>query len=174
MELFSKLGIDWRLIIIQIINFLILLFILKRYLYGPLLTILEKRKARIAESLETAEKMKKEFESFEAEKEKNMKKARGEAKEILATAAEHASALEARAAKETEAKSGQLLTQAKKEIAEEKGKIIGEAKGAIAELVTDATAKLLREKTKGKGGERFIARAAASSRPIATKKKKRT
>ncbi|MBI3685123.1 hypothetical protein HY250_01845 [Candidatus Azambacteria bacterium] len=42
MELFQKFGIDWRLLVMQIINFAILLFILKRYLYKPVMDMLER------------------------------------------------------------------------------------------------------------------------------------
>ena len=46
-ELFSKLGIDWKLLIAQIINFLVLLFVLYKFAYRPILSMLEKRTKKI-------------------------------------------------------------------------------------------------------------------------------
>ena len=51
MEIFSKLGIDWRLLLAQVVNFLILLFVLRRFAYTPMLRFLEKRKNRIEKGL---------------------------------------------------------------------------------------------------------------------------
>ena len=48
--------IDWFTIIAQVINFLILIFLLKRFLYGPLIAAMKKREKRISDELRTAEK----------------------------------------------------------------------------------------------------------------------
>ena len=50
MELLHKLGIDWRLLIAQLINFSVLLFVLYKFLYHPILNILEKRRKQIEEN----------------------------------------------------------------------------------------------------------------------------
>jgi len=57
MELFAKLGIDWRLLIAQLVNFVILFTALTFLLYKPLIAALDKRRAKIAESLANAEKI---------------------------------------------------------------------------------------------------------------------
>ena len=48
--------IDWFTVIAQVINFLILIFLLKRFLYGPLIAALNKREKRISDQLRTAKK----------------------------------------------------------------------------------------------------------------------
>jgi F-type H+-transporting ATPase subunit b len=52
--LFSQLGIDWRLLISQAVNFLILLTVLRLFVYGPLMKVLEERRNRIALGIEKA------------------------------------------------------------------------------------------------------------------------
>jgi len=74
-ELFSKLGIEWHLILAQIINFAILLFILGRFAYRPLMKILKERQERIKLDEEK---------SVELSKEIAVARQRGE--EILAAA----------------------------------------------------------------------------------------
>jgi F-type H+-transporting ATPase subunit b len=49
------LGINWKILVGQIINFVILLFILKRFVYKPFLAILKKRKDQIAEGIKKSE-----------------------------------------------------------------------------------------------------------------------
>lgn len=156
MELFSKLGIDWRLLIIQIVNFGVLLFILKRYLYKPIITMLEKRRERVQESVDLNEKIKKEIHEFEQEKTKQIEEAKNEAKNMLALASQRAQELEAKANEEAKAKAEATLEQARKVIGEEKGKIIEEARKEIAQLVVDATGKMLEKSAEGKEGKEFI------------------
>ena len=50
------MQIDWITVAAQIINFLILVWLLKRYLYGPIIKAMDEREARIAERMEAAEK----------------------------------------------------------------------------------------------------------------------
>lgn len=64
----EALGINFRLIIAQIFNFLVLLFVLKKFLYKPLLKIFEERKTKIEEGLINSEKIKKELEEIQKKK----------------------------------------------------------------------------------------------------------
>ena len=53
-ELIEKLGLDWRVLLSQGVNFLILLLVLKIFLYEPVLKVLRERKQKITEGLEKA------------------------------------------------------------------------------------------------------------------------
>jgi len=50
MDIFEQFGIDWRLLIVQIFNFVILLFILHKLLFKPVLSAIEKRRKSVEES----------------------------------------------------------------------------------------------------------------------------
>lgn len=54
MELFEKLGLDWKLLLSQAVNFLILLVLLRQFAYKPLLKVLKERRAKIEEGLAKA------------------------------------------------------------------------------------------------------------------------
>lgn len=54
-QLFSQLGIDWHLLLSQAVNFLLLLVVLRMFVYGPLLKLLRKRKEKIEEGLVKAD-----------------------------------------------------------------------------------------------------------------------
>src|SRR4030043_2475120 len=55
MEIFKSFGIQPALLIAQIVNFLIILILLKKFFYKPITKILEERKKRIEESLKNAD-----------------------------------------------------------------------------------------------------------------------
>lgn len=59
MEILEQFGIKPVLLAAQVVNFLILLYILKRFLYGPILKVLQERRDKIAQSLKTAEEIEK-------------------------------------------------------------------------------------------------------------------
>ncbi len=156
MELFDKLGIDWRLLLIQIVNFGILLFVLKRYLYKPVMDMLERRREQVKKELETPESIKEEYAAFEKQKGEEFAKAKAEARAVVDSALERASQVEAKAAEDAKAKSADILLRAKKVINEEKEKIVDEAKREVAGVVVLATEKLLGKKLEGKEAEEFI------------------
>jgi len=54
-QLFDQLGIDWRLLLSQAVNFFLLLVVLRLFVYKPLLKLLHDRRARIEEGLTKAD-----------------------------------------------------------------------------------------------------------------------
>lgn len=79
----EQLGIEPNLLLAQIVNFLIIFFVLSKLLYKPILGMLEKRKKEIAAGLELTEKMRAEEEKMNARKEKMLDEARKEARDIV-------------------------------------------------------------------------------------------
>ena len=57
----SELGIDWKMLIAQLISFSIVFFVLWRYAYKPIFVMLQVRREKIAEGLANAEKIKAEL-----------------------------------------------------------------------------------------------------------------
>lgn len=86
----QELGIDPKLLIAQLINFVVLLFLLKKFLYTPILNMLDKRRKEIDEGLKLAEKMRSEEEKLEEKHKKVIDTARKEAKEIVEEAKKQA------------------------------------------------------------------------------------
>ena len=58
-SLLGPLGIDWRLFVLQTVAFAVLLLVLKKWVYPPILAMLDKRDESIKEGLEAAEQAKK-------------------------------------------------------------------------------------------------------------------
>lgn len=79
----EKLGIEPSLLLAQIINFAIIVVVLTKLLYTPILDMLAKRKKEIEEGLKITERMKTEEENLGARKEKLLFEARKEARIII-------------------------------------------------------------------------------------------
>lgn len=86
MEILEKLGINGKILLAQIVNFFLLLYILKRYLYKPVLEILQKREEKIKESLKNAEKVENKLLETEEKVKEQLAKASLEADKILESA----------------------------------------------------------------------------------------
>ena len=129
----DKLGVSWPWLIAQIINFVILLFILQRFLYKPLFGMMEKRKTEIKNALANAEKVKQDAVAKQAEYEKQLdaqRRAGQEAivramaqsekvrAEIVSKANEEAAQIKAKALADTEYERKQAMAQLQREVAE--------------------------------------------------------
>lgn len=79
----EQLGIEPNLLLAQIVNFLIIFFVLSKLLYKPILGMLEKRRKEIAAGLELTQKMREEEEKMNVRKEKLFEEARKEARNIV-------------------------------------------------------------------------------------------
>ncbi len=95
MEALHTFGFNVQLFLAQVVNFLILAYIFKRFLYKPLLSVIKKRKDEIELGLKNAEDAKVALEKAESEQEKIISKANIEAKKIITETKESAEALRA-------------------------------------------------------------------------------
>ncbi|MBM3261043.1 ATP synthase F0 subunit B [Candidatus Kaiserbacteria bacterium] len=100
-QLFSAFGIDWRLLIIQGINFGILVGALTYFLYQPMMKLIDERRAKIAEGVRKAE-----------EADRNLLAAQEEGEQIIGAAARDAEALAAAARARADEKGNEIMKAA--------------------------------------------------------------
>ncbi|MCD6149493.1 F0F1 ATP synthase subunit B [bacterium] len=146
MELLSNLGINGKLLLAQIVNFFILLYILKRFAYKPILKVLDDRKEKIEKGLQDAEKAKNKLGEMEEKEKKILLTARKEAQKIVDSAEEIAKKNKEEIIIESKSQAEKILSDTEKKIEEEKNKMLGEVKSEMAELVSLATEKVIGEK----------------------------
>lgn len=143
MEILHNIGVDGRILLAQIVNFLVLLFVLQRFVYKPLLAFLEKRTARIEQGLKDADSAREQLSRAEAKQLELLSEARLEAKRIVEKAellAEHTRE-EILSASRHDAEA--ILASARQAIHEEKRQVLTEARRELADLVVSATEKVL-------------------------------
>jgi F-type H+-transporting ATPase subunit b len=143
MELLSKLGIDWRLLIAQLVNFLILVLILYKFLYKPVLNALETRKEKIEKGLRDAEILGTELERGRELQAQELQKAKQEGRQIIEEAEKRAEASAAETRAKTKSEVEKLITVAKNQIIEEKEKMMDEVKKQATALVIAAAEKVV-------------------------------
>lgn len=146
MEALANLGIDWKLLLAQVVNFAILLWILKRYAYKPMLQMLDERTSKIERGLLDAEAAQVKLREMEEKEKAVLSEARAEAKKILAETDEAAKKRDAMKTAETEEQVKKLLLDAEVKITEDRAKMLAQAKAELAETVVMAVEKVLKER----------------------------
>ncbi|MFM2414401.1 MAG: F0F1-type synthase subunit b, F-type H+-transporting ATPase subunit b [Candidatus Parcubacteria bacterium] len=146
-ELINTFGLDWRLLLIQIVNFGILLFVLKRYLYGPVMNMLDERKRFIEQGIKDAEDAAQKNKMAEAEGRSLVAEATREGDSIIAKAQVRAEEKGATILTAAEEKAALLARDADMRAAEMKDKAMRESREEIAKAALLVAEKILRGET---------------------------
>jgi F-type H+-transporting ATPase subunit b len=156
MEFFTQFGVDWFKLIAQIINFLVVLYLVNRFGFKPLLRLMDERAARIKKGLEDAEAAERDRELARAERAAALDEARKEAQAMVARATKMAedSRIEILAAARADAE--QVTERARQEINAEKERAIAELRGQVADLALEAAGKLIRQQMDAKTQRRLV------------------
>ncbi|MCL4200616.1 F0F1 ATP synthase subunit B, partial [Patescibacteria group bacterium] len=109
----EKLGIEPSLLLAQVVNFLVIMVVLQKLLYKPILTMLEKRKKEIAEGLHLTQKMREEEERLKEKQEKALAKAREDALQIIEDAKKQAKETEKELVAEAHTQAAAIIARAK-------------------------------------------------------------
>jgi F-type H+-transporting ATPase subunit b len=145
MELLSKLGIDWRLFLAQIVNFLILLFILYKFLYKPVLGLLQRRTAQIEKSLADAKKIEENLKKAEEERLVQLVEARREAQQIIEEAKKEGEKIRNQAKELAQEEAQKIIENGRIQIERQKESLLREIKQEIGNLVVYSTRQILEE-----------------------------
>ena len=145
-DLLTAFGIDWKLLVIQTINFGLLLAILYRYLYRPVIKLLNERQAMVVKGVTDAAAAGEALASAAAEKEAIVSKAVLEANTIVNDGRKRGAAEEQKIIHSAQEKGSELVIAAERKAEEEKKRIMREAEKEIAQLVVLGMEKTLRTK----------------------------
>lgn len=145
MELLTNLGIDWRLFIAQAINFVILLVLLQRFLYKPLIAMLDKREARLKQGLLLSDQMEARAAKMEEERLHVIRDARSEAERIISAAVADAETARAEVLETSRLESKRIVEEGKAILLERERLMLDSARKEVATLVVDSTRKVLGE-----------------------------
>src|SRR3989338_4175917 len=146
-ELFATFGVNWKLLLIQALNFGALLAILTYFLYKPILRIIDERREKIAEGVRTAEAASRRLEEAKTEGEQLVGGAAREAERIIATARTRADERASEIVKGAETRAASTLSDAAERAEEAKRQALKESEREIARAAMLAAEKILREKS---------------------------
>lgn len=143
-DLFSSIGVDWTLLILQTIAFLILFWFLSKFVYPSLVAMLDKREKLIEESVRAAHDAEKNASEAEAKTAKLMKDARKQADEMLASAKSEAGQIVDLAEKKSRERAEQIVADAEAEIGRDIDTARKSLRAETISLVAEATEKVVR------------------------------
>ena len=141
----SLLDVNPGLIIWTIVTFLILLFILKKVAWKPILSALDQREKDIKDSLEKAEKAKEDAQRILDENQANLAKAEEESKKIIEQSRSYAENLKEQMLKESKEQSKKIIEDAAVEIDRKKDSAFEELKDQVAKIAVTAAEKIMKQ-----------------------------
>ncbi len=133
-----------------LITFSILLFILRKFAWKPILGAVEEREDGIKNALASAEKARKEMENLHADNERILKEARTERETMLKEARDIKAKMIADAKDEAQAQASKMIEQAQAAIESEKKSAMAELKNHVAGLSLDIAEKVVRQELSNK------------------------
>jgi len=141
----------WSLVI-----FLLVLLILKKYAWKPLLDFLDQREKEISDSLAMAESAKADLEKVKEESEKILNEAKNQGKSIVSDSKQKAEDSANKILNDAQAKSDEFVLDAKKKIDVEKKKAIKEIKEEVVGLSLDLASQVLQRNVKDEDNSKFV------------------
>ena len=141
----EKLGLNLGYLLVQIFNFLILLVVLKEWVYKPILRLLEKRRQTIAQSLEDARIAAEARANAEKEAAKIIAEAQTKASQVVREATDRAESASKEVRAAAEAESAKARQVALAEVDVERGRMFSDLRSQVAALAIAAAQSLIGE-----------------------------
>jgi len=135
---------DIGLLFWMIVSFSIVLFLLKKYAWKPIMKALSEREQNIEEALNTARKAKEEMAALKSDNERLLNEARGERDKMLKEARDTKDSIIAEAKGKAQVEANKIMSSARDAINNEKMAAIAELKNQVAKMSIEIAEKILR------------------------------
>ena len=155
-EFFSAFEVNWVSLGFQVFNFLLLLYLLNRLMFKPLLARMDERSQKIEKGLEDAEVAARDRELARAEREAAVSEARREAAEMLARANKIAEDTRNEILTDARTEAEKVTSRAREEITAEKERAMAELRSQVADLALAAAGRLMRQEMDGASQRRLV------------------
>ena len=124
-------------------SFLLLIFLVKKYAWGNITSVLDERAEKISSDIDGAEEARKKAEELASKREAELAGSRKEAKTIIENAKETAEKSKADILAEAKLEAGRLKDKANQEIAQNKAEALQSVKGEVADLTISLAGKII-------------------------------
>jgi F-type H+-transporting ATPase subunit b len=143
-------------LIAQLINFGILLVVLRLFLYKPVLRVLDERKRRIEEGLNRVEQAAVQASASQDEARRVIEEARGQGRELVASAQEAAARLRAELEERARADAARLVARAREEVQSERDQAIQQLRREFTDLTIRAAERVIGQSLDRAAHQRLI------------------
>lgn len=171
MEILERFGIEGKLLLVQFINFAILLAVIWKFILPRLTKLMREREQKVADSLKQAERSRKQVEELEAQQAKDREAARAEAERIVAEAKEAAHESKEQVIAEARKEAAALRERTEEALAQERESLRTELRAELAGLTVETTRKILTDVVKPADRKRLVQ---AAEKHLAKEAKPRT
>ena len=154
----EQLGIQPVQLLAQILNFALLVFLLNKVLYKPIVKALEERKKKIAEGLVYSDKMKAELEKSDKKGQEVISNARDEAKKIFDEAKKSSRKMEAETLEKAQKEAAGIIEKGRKEVVAQRAEMEKQLKDETVNIAGRIVEKLLSDVLDSRGHEAIINR----------------
>lgn len=142
MDILNSVGFEWREFLAQLFNFAIVLFVLWRFAYRPVLAMLKERSDRIAESITNAEKIKTELAKTETSRQEILDKAASQANKMIEEARTAAARVQEQETQKAIAQAEQIIAKAREATEADHARMLADLKREVGMLVVKTTANV--------------------------------
>ena len=160
----DALGLNLKEIIFAMVNFLILVFVLGKFIYKPFLGMLENRKQMIQDKFDRADAVNKRADARMAKYNRQIAGAEEESREIIRDAKQKAEAQAQAIIDEAKAEAAEIIAKAERTIEMEQAKAIEGLHNEIAELALLAAEQIVGDKIEDAGQEAIVDRVIRNAR----------
>ena len=152
----DELGLNVPVLVAQMVNFFLLLVLLRIFLYKPILKMLDKRAQRIREGVEAADESKERASAAEQEVAKQLAASREQGQALIAQAQEAGNRIQEEARSQAHQEAETMLERARTEIQLERDQAIAELRGEFADLTVSAAEKVIGQSLDRQAHQRLI------------------
>jgi F-type H+-transporting ATPase subunit b len=143
LDALKPLGIEPALLIAYLVNFILLVVLLRLFLYRPVLNIMAERRRRIQESLEEADRVRREADMQQASFRRELEEARKVSQEAAARVAKELERTREAVLAEARHEADQIRDQARQQIEVERQQAMAEVQRHVVDLAVDVAQKVI-------------------------------
>jgi F-type H+-transporting ATPase subunit b len=155
----GALGVDGKVLVIQLITFILAFAVLRRFAFGPILKVLEERREKIESGVALGEEMQKERAELDKKVVAALRESRKEADGIIAGAQDTAKQTIREAEEKAKTKANGIITAAEARIEQDTARARKQLEKELVGLISDATEAIIDEKVDAKKDAALIDRA---------------
>ena len=159
MDILSTIGFDWHVAVANLVSFLIIFLLLKKFAFGPIKRTIDERKKKISEGLDKAQEAETQIMMANQEKERIVNEAKQEANTIVASSKQRAEEVAQKVRDEAESEKVAIIKEGEKRAQREFDRMQQEIRGQAAELVVAIVQKILVEDLVEKQSKKLSERA---------------
>ncbi|MBT4153464.1 MAG: F0F1 ATP synthase subunit B [Candidatus Magasanikbacteria bacterium] len=156
LETLGKIGFDWRMGLFNLINFLIIYWVLKRYAFGPIMKVINERQEKMKEGMDNYKKSQSELQMAEQKAQGIIDEAKVAANKVVEQSHDDSKQVAEDMKNKAKTEIESLIAQAKKNIDIDKQDMKDTLRKETVELVVLAVEKVLGERMDGKKDETYI------------------